>query len=148
MIALSMLAAIGAAVPQGGGALSAELGPTPTPSPTVDNLEAVKEFLISSAASDFHKHQVPLPVRFRKVRFGHIGDTTKSGSYRICGQFSASEKGNNKSDWTDFATIKTSGYEQYIGKTTYCTDSKIIWDKTVDLSPILKNRLDSLKKEK
>ena len=145
VIALSMFAAIGAVVPQAG-ASSAGPGPGPTLSPTVDRFEKVRDFLISSAASDFHKHQSPLPARFRSVRIGHIGDTSKSGAYRMCGQFSVSADGDN-SNWIDFATIKTSGYEQYIGSTNYCTDPKIIWNTADDLSPNLKSRLDALKKK-
>lgn len=118
-----------------------------TPSPAVDGLEIVKDFLITSAASDFFKFQSPLPTEFRNVRIGHIGDTSKSGSYRMCGQFSTGGSGE-KVEWIDFATIKTSGYEQHVGgTTTYCTDEKMTWDTTGDLSPILKSRLDELKKK-
>lgn len=143
VIALMVFAAAGALVPRGGAA-SARALPTATPL-AGDGPEAVREYLLTSAASDFRKHQSPPPVRFRKVRFGHLGDTSRSGSYRICGQFATTEKGGGKTEWIDFATIKTSGYEQYIGKTTYCTDSKITWLKTGDLAPSLKMRLDALK---
>ena len=143
--AFSVLVAAGAILPGDVASSSVNIA-APTPSPAVENLETVREYLLSSAASDFHTHQPPMPVRFRKVRLGHIGDTTRSGSYRLCGQFSTSEKGDKKSDWTDFATIKTSGYEQYIGTTNYCTGPKIIWDTRDDLAPTLKSRLNALKK--
>ncbi len=139
-----VFAAIGAALPPGGEART--VNPNPTPSPT--SFETVKEFLITSAATDFNEHQPPFPAKFRGVKIGHLGDTTKSGSYRMCGEFLPAD-GGDKAEWTGFVTIKTSGYEQYIGSgTTYCSDQKVIWDTTGDLSPTLKSRLDSIKKAK
>jgi hypothetical protein len=64
----------------------------------------------TSAATDFHDHRPPDPVRFRDVRVGHLTDRSGQDSYRLCGQF----QGGNAA-WTPFVTIKTSGYEQYIG---------------------------------
>jgi hypothetical protein len=119
--------------------------PTPTPSPA--GLETVKEYLLTSAANDFQEHQPPFPAKFRQVRIGHLGDATKSGSYRLCGEFLPADGGSN-AKWPPFATIKTSGYEQYLGTTNYCTDKKITWDTKGDLASELKNKLDSLKKDK
>jgi hypothetical protein len=51
-------------------------------------------------------------------------------------------------EWTPFVTIKTSGYEQYIGaqaEASYCQRSSVIWDKESDLSTVLQSRLDSLR---
>ena len=118
---------------------------TPTPSPA--GFETVKEYLLTSAANDFQEHQPPFPAKFRKVRIGHLGDTTKSGSYRMCGEFLPAD-GGDKAKWSPFATVKTSGYEQYLGPTNYCTDKKITWDTKGDLASELKNKLDSLKKDK
>jgi hypothetical protein len=46
-----------------------------------------------------------------------------------------------------FATIKTSGYEQWIGAQAvgFCQRSSVIWDKAGDLSSSLQSRLDSLR---
>jgi hypothetical protein len=120
---------------------------SPTPTPTdAFVFETVKAFLLISAATDFTEHQPPYPSKFRNVRIGHVGDTTKSGSYRMCGEFLPSD-GGDKAEWIGFASIKTSGYEQYIGSgTTYCTDAKIVWDTTDELSPTLKRLLGSIKK--
>ena len=120
---------------------------TPRPTPSPADFETVKEYLLTSAAQDFHDHQPPFPVKFRKVRIGHIGDTTTSGSYRLCGEFlPAVGEGGGKAKWTGFATVKTSGYEQYLGPTNYCKDKKITWDTKSDLASVLKYKLDSLKK--
>lgn len=118
---------------------------SPTPVPKTDTLETVKEYLLSSAASDFYEHQPPFPAKFRKVR---LGKDKKNSMYRLCGEFfPTSEDGKVK--WTGFVTVKTSRYEQYLGSgTTYCSDPKIIWAKTGDLSSTLQKRLDALKAKK
>ena len=140
--------AIGAMVSRTGEAQTARSGPLPTPSPAAESVETITEFLITSAATDFTNHQPPYPAKFRKVKIGHLGDTTKSGAWRMCGEFLPSD-GGDKPEWTGFVTVKTSGYEQYIGSDSpYCNNSKIVWDKTGDLSAALKRKLDSLKKEK
>jgi hypothetical protein len=106
--------------------------------------EEVKEYLLNSAARDFHDHQPPYPSRFRNVRIGHLGDPAKTGYYRLCGEFMPSD-GGAKAEWTRFATVKTSGYEQYLGTTAYCTDKRIRWDTKGDLASVLKGKLDLLK---
>jgi hypothetical protein len=142
VLALVIFAAFAIAFPERYAAQAASSGPTP------DAFETVKEFLIASAAKDFNEHQPPFPAQFRNVRIGHVGDTDKSGSYRMCGEFLPSEKGD-KAEWIAFATIKTSGYEQYIGSDiSYCNSAKLVWDTTDDLSSTLKTRLDSIKKKK
>jgi hypothetical protein len=121
-------------------------GPTahPLPTPPPGHFETVKEYLLNSAAKDFHDHQPPSPLRFRKVRIGHVGDRSKSGSYRMCGEFLAAE-GSGKPKWVPFVTIKTSGYEQYLGRTHYCSDKAVVWDTKGDLASILMSKWDALK---
>jgi len=99
--------------------------------------DTVVQFLITSAANDFSNHQPPTPVDFRNVRIGYIKSTNNEKIYTLCGEFLSQE---NK-EWVEFATIKTSGYEQYIGKTQYCQDATmVLTDK--NLSVELKNKLD------
>ena len=107
---------------------------------------AVVQFLLTAAANDFHTHRPPDPVRFRDVRVGHVMSPTGEEQYRLCGQFLPAQQGG-KAEWTPFATIKTSGYEQYIGAQAagFCQDSSVIWDKEGDLSSSLQSRLDSLR---
>lgn len=117
-------------------------GEAPAMSPA---LEPVVEFLLTSAATDFHTHRPPDPVGFRDVRLGHV--TTDSGEeqYVLCGQFLPAEGGAD-AEWTPFATIKTSDYEQWIGGqgAGYCEQSPVVWDAVGDLSAPLQSRLDSL----
>jgi hypothetical protein len=118
--------------------------PSAKPTPSPGSLETVKEYLLNSAAKDFHDHQPPSPLRFRKVRIGHVGDRSKSGSYRMCGEFLAAE-GSGKPKWVPFVTIKTSGYEQHLGRTHYCSDKAVVWDTKGDLASILMSKWDALK---
>src|SRR5262245_25580698 len=78
----------------------------PAPAPP----EAPMEFLLTSAATDFHTHRPPDSVRFRHVRLGHTTTSKGETQYILCGQFQpAQDEGVAK--WTNFATIRTSGYE-------------------------------------
>jgi len=106
----------------------------------------VVQFLVTAAANDFHTHRPPEPVRFRDVRVGHVMSPTGEEQYRLCGQFLPAQQGG-KAEWTPFVTIKTSGYEQYIGAQAagFCQDSSVIWDKEGDLSSSLQSQLDSLR---
>ena len=115
-------------------------GGSEAPSPTV------AEFLLTSAATDFLTHRPPDPVRFRDVRIGHVMTPSGEKTYRLCGQFLPAQE-EDKAEWTPFATIKTSGYEQYIGAQAagFCQDSSVIWDNVDDLSSSLQSRLDSLR---
>jgi hypothetical protein len=72
------------------------------------------EFLLTAAATDFHAHRPPFPARFRDVRFGHFMIPAGTKQYMLCGEFLPQQR-EGKAEWTPFATIKTSGYEQYIG---------------------------------
>lgn len=107
--------------------------------PQKTSTDPVVKFLLMSAASDFRDHGPKPPLQFRNVRVGHVMSDGKE-SYRLCGEFL---REGDKAGWTPFATIKTSGYEQYIGPTTYCSAS-VTWD-TPDLSASLQTQLDSLK---
>ena len=101
------------------------------------------DFLVSSAADDFHAHP-PRPARFRSVRSGYVAQRDGTRQYRLCGEFLPAREDNN-SEWTRFVTIKTSGYEQYLGgqAANFC-NSSMTWDKG-DLSSELQTRLESLK---
>lgn len=66
--------------------------------------------------------------------------------FMLCGQFLPAEKGA-KAAWTPFVTIKTSGYEQWLGTqaAAFCQDSSVVWDTETDISSSLQSRLDSLR---
>lgn len=62
----------------------------------------------------------------------------------LCGEFLPAQR-DVKVEWTPFATIKTSGYEQYLGAqaASLCQRSTVIWDSKGDLSSSFQIRLDS-----
>lgn len=104
------------------------------------------QYLLAAAATDFHAHGPLYPARFRDVRIGHVMTPDGAKRHMLCGQFlPAQERG--KAEWTHFATIKTSGYEQWIGAQAagLCQQSSIIWGKEGDLSSSLQSRLESLR---
>ncbi|HEV7643366.1 MAG TPA: hypothetical protein VGO50_05420 [Pyrinomonadaceae bacterium] len=110
------------------------------------SIEPVVRFLLISAAADFHKHGPSGPLSFRDVRIGHIVQPGGEKRYLLCGQFRSAQEGS-KAEWTPFATIKTTGYEQWIGGQgdEYCQRSSFILDTESDLSSSLQNELDSLR---
>ena len=98
--------------------------------------ESVVQFLIISASNDFRDHQPPTPIDFRNVKIGYIKSPNNEKTFLLCGEFMSQE---NKV-WTEFTTIKTSGYEQYIGKTQYCQDATMVLTEE-NLSIELKKKL-------
>jgi hypothetical protein len=103
------------------------------------------EFLLASAAADFHAHRPPYPARFREVHGGYAMNADGTRQYRLCGEFLPVREGST-AEWTRFVTIRTSGYEQYLGAqaSNVCGRAGIVWDKR-DLSPALQSRLDALR---
>ena len=109
------------------------------------SLDSTIQFLLRSAAADFHAHRPPDPVRFRDVRLGHTTSSRGERRYRLCGQFLPAEEG--KAEWTPFTTIQTSGYEQWLGAQAagYCQGASFAWDSVGDLSSSLWSRFESLR---
>ena len=106
------------------------------------SIDPVVQFLLTAAATDFHTHRPPDPVRFRDVRIGHVMTPGGEAQYMLCGQFLPAQEGG-KAEWMPFATIKTSDYEQWIGAQAagFCQGSAVIWDNVGDLSSSLQSRL-------
>ena len=125
---------------------AASPGPVVAPEGQKALTDSPLEFLLTAAATDFHAHRPPFPARFRDVRFGHFMTLAGAKQYMLCGEFLPQQR-EGKPEWTPFATIKTSGYEQYLGvqAVSFCQRSQVIWDKDEDLSPSVQNRLDSLR---
>jgi len=96
----------------------------------------VVQFLITSASNDFRDHQPPAPLDFRNVKIGYLASPNNERIFVLCGEFLSQE--NN--EWVEFTTIKTSGYEQYLGKTQYCQDATMVLTDE-NLSIELKNKL-------
>lgn len=102
------------------------------------------EFLLTSAATDFHTNRAAYPARFRNVRSGYFVTAEGTRQYRLCGEFLPAREGD-RAEWIRFATITTDPYEQWIGghAAPYC-DASVTWDRG-DLSAELQSRLDSLR---
>lgn len=98
------------------------------------------DFLITSAATDFHKHQPPTPIDFRNVKVGYSLSSNNEKTYVLCGEFLSKEA---QETWLSFATVKTSGYEQYLGNQAraFCENATIVSTGKVDLALHLKNKL-------
>jgi hypothetical protein len=113
--------------------------------PATRDLSPAVDFLLTSAATDFHTHAPPHASRFREVRSGYVTSEDGTKQYRLCGKFLPAEE-SGQAEWTPFATIKTSGYEQWLGAqaANYCERSSITWDEG-DLSAVLQSRLDALR---
>ena len=116
-----------------------------TPESQKDSIDTVVQFLLTAAATDFNNHRPPDPVRFREVRIGHVMAPDGEKQYLLCGQFLPAQPDGN-AEWTPFATIKTSGYEQWIGAqaATFCQGASVSWEKEGDLSSSLQGQLDSM----
>ncbi|MBL7923925.1 MAG: hypothetical protein JNL88_06985 [Bacteroidia bacterium] len=84
--------------------------------------DSVVQYLLASAADDFRQHQPPTPLDFRNVKIGYLQSSDSTLTYVLCGEFLSKE---NK-EWVEFTTIKTSTYEQYIGKTLYCQEANMV----------------------
>jgi hypothetical protein len=109
-------------------------------------LDSVTQFLLTSAANDFYSHGPTDPVRFRDVRLGHVMDFTGEEQYFLCGKF-LPEQQDNRGEWTTFATVQTSGYEQWVGAQAenLCQRPSVVWYDMGDLSSSLQSQLDSLR---
>jgi len=109
------------------------------PPPGTD--DASRNYLLESAAADFHEHG-PAPSRFRNVRYGVVEGAGGGSMPLICGEFQTVAKGE---EWIAFATLQTSKYEQWIGGQGkgFCDRPAFGWDKE-DLSAELQKRLDAL----
>ena len=105
------------------------VSPARVPAPELQkaSLDSVVQFLLTAAATDFHTHRPPDPVRFRHVRIGHFMTPSGEEQYMLCGQFLPAQAGDN-AQWTPFATIKTSGYEHWNGAQAagFCQRSSVI----------------------
>lgn len=75
--------------------------------------------LIEAAAQDFARHGSPAPDGLRRVRFGQLRPADGPPLPLLCGEFKPARA---PADWAPFATLKTSGYEQWLGAQarTFC----------------------------
>lgn len=99
-------------------------------------VQGLQDSLISLSASDFKAHG-PRPGGFRNVDLRYRENDMGARSYMLCGQVRLTT--GAKSDWVDFATIKTDPYEQWIGgpATDMCARAVPVSPGGKDLAPAL-----------
>ena len=109
-----------------------------------DSTKPTLEYLLDSAAKDFLRHG-PDPAAFRNVRFGRIDHDGEATLFLMCGEVQPAT-GRGAGKWIEFATLKTSGYEQWLGAQGggYCNRSGTSWEPG-DLSAELQRRVDAAK---
>jgi len=68
----------------------------------------------------------------------------RPGDSGVSGSRSRTHEQGDKAEWTPFVTIRTSGYEQYIGgqAASFCDAKTMTWDAG-DLTAALQRRVDS-----
>ena len=120
--------------------------PNPRTEPQNARIDSVVQFLLTSAATDFHDHGPSSGLRFRDVHVRHLISAQGDDRYMLCGQFLPAQEGNS-AEWTPFTTIKTSGYEQWLGSQAvgFCQNASVIPENEGDLSSLLQSRFDSLR---
>jgi hypothetical protein len=115
----------------------------PDPRTVESAVASAREYLLQSAASDFHAHG-PEPASFRNVRFGYVEGAGNSQMALLCGEVEPAT-GPEAGKWIAFSTVKTSAYEQVIGdRGGFCARPTVGWEPG-DLSSELLRRVDSLR---
>jgi hypothetical protein len=109
--------------------------------------DSVLHYLIRSTVSDFRTQRPSDHLKFKEVYFGHITSDSKKKTYLLCGKF-LSTKGEGSNKWTQFATIRTSGFEIYLGANIYCQDPSFTLENKNDLSSVLQSGFDDIPKTK
>jgi len=113
-----------------------------TPKTTSAADEKTIEFLLNAAAGDFRRTSKELPSDFKNVYFGQIFHKSGVTQNILCGEFFANLEGSN-GIWTDFATVQTVGYEQWLGASSgqFCKHAEARIHAKNDLTSELKQRL-------
>jgi predicted small secreted protein len=108
-----------------------------------EKVDSIVKLIIDISANDFYKNQKPEPVNFVNVKLKYLKKPNGEELYILCGQFTTSDKSE-----IQFATVKNSDYEQWIGTSalSFSQDSKEIKYEKDNLSHLLKQKFDSLKK--
>lgn len=104
-------------------------------------IQSLQDSLVAYSASDFAASG-SRPDGFRKVDLRYRENDDGARSYMLCGQ--ARMGAGAKTNWVDFATIKTNPYEQWIGGTAtdMCARAAPISPDGSDLSAALQTQLD------
>jgi hypothetical protein len=102
-------------------------------------------YLIKASSTDFYQH-TSKSIQFRSVRLGYQLTPESVKQFLICGEFKPLDDGADGT-WSRFATIRTDGYEQWLGSQAggICDRTSIVWeDPQEDLSGRLQSAFDAL----
>jgi hypothetical protein len=110
---------------------------------------ATMEFLLRSAAADFHAHPPAKTLHFYNVRLGYILTSDGQMKYMLCGEFFSThdiDHGERAFFMTIDAQGGPNGYDQFLGgqEISFCSKSSVTWSNAGDLSSTLQSRFDSL----
>lgn len=113
--------------------------------PPAVSSDASVDALLTAAATDFHAHRPPEPSQFRAVRAGTLATPDGPSQPLICGEFLPLQT-DGSAQWTLFATIKTSGYEQWLGHgaLAFCQNPAVSWQPG-DWTSTLQQKFDAVR---
>jgi hypothetical protein len=107
------------------------------------------EFLVRSAAADFHAHTPTRNLYFQNVRLGYLASSKGQIKYMLCGEF-LKNLDIQHSERGFFMTIDSpggpNGYNQLLSGEVIstCHNPSVTWSGVGDLSSSLQSRFDSL----
>lgn len=103
--------------------------------------DSLQDFLVASSAADFIAHERTRPAKVKRVHLRYTENDSGERTYMLCGQFQPTIR-TAKREWTDFVTLKTRGYEQWIGAqaTVICKNARTLRG-VPDLSKALQSKL-------
>jgi hypothetical protein len=107
------------------------------------------EFLVRSAAADFHAHTPTRNLYFQNVRLGYLASSEGKIKYMLCGEFLKNLDIQHR-ERGFFMTIDSpggpNGYNQLLSGEVIstCDNPSVVWSGVGDLSSSLQSRFDSL----
>lgn len=114
----------------------------------VSSIASTEDFLVASSARDFSSHDDLRHANVRDVRLKHAEDGNGGEIYMLCGQLQSGEQVGTRT-WTDFATVKTEDYEQWIGGAAFalCQNASPVPGASDDLSASLQVRMGNAQEQ-
>ncbi len=102
-------------------------------------------FLIDASAQDFFAEMSPAPTAFRNVQAGVMRVEGAADRPILCGEAEVMIDGDGP-QWAEFATIRTSNYQTWIGAaaSAACDDNRTQKQPSADLAIRLEQRLAAL----
>ena len=112
------------------------------------SVASTEEFLLRSAAADFHAHPPAKHLHFYNVRLGYSITPERKKKYMLCGEF-LSDSDSDHGERAFFMTIDSpggpNGYDQFLGGEVIdlCGKPSVAWSDLGDLSSSLQGIFDS-----